>query len=48
MLAPSGGDVLVWGHSVRSPSGLRAARAITGVCPQFDILWPEVRQRVEL
>jgi hypothetical protein len=39
----SGGDALVCGHSVRSPSGLSAARAVTGVCPQFDVLWPQVR-----
>eukprot|EP00983_Pelagomonas_calceolata_P058654 1145582-Pelagomonas_calceolata.AAC.6 len=38
----SGGDALVWGHSVRGPSGLSAARAITGVCPQFDVLWPQM------
>ncbi|KAF5839339.1 hypothetical protein DUNSADRAFT_1022 [Dunaliella salina] len=38
----SGGDALVWGHSVRGPSGLSAARALTGVCPQFDVLWPQL------
>lgn len=33
-LSPSGGDALVWGHSVRSQQGLKRARALAGVCPQ--------------
>ncbi|KXZ55558.1 hypothetical protein GPECTOR_2g1107 [Gonium pectorale] len=38
-LKPSGGDALVCGHSVADAAGLEAARALTGICPQFDVLW---------
>ncbi|KAJ6418384.1 hypothetical protein OIU84_001705 [Salix udensis] len=35
----TGGDALVYGHSVRSTIGMSGIRQIIGVCPQFDILW---------
>ncbi|KAJ6676813.1 ABC TRANSPORTER A FAMILY MEMBER 1-RELATED [Salix viminalis] len=35
----TGGDALVYGHSVRSTVGMSGIRQIIGVCPQFDILW---------
>ncbi|KAF9671485.1 hypothetical protein SADUNF_Sadunf12G0052600 [Salix dunnii] len=35
----TGGDALVYGHSVRSTIGMSGIRKIIGVCPQFDILW---------
>ncbi|KAH8487102.1 hypothetical protein H0E87_025902 [Populus deltoides] len=35
----TGGDALVYGHSVRSTVGMSGIRKIIGVCPQFDILW---------
>lgn len=38
----SAGDALVFGHSIRTTAGLAGVRAVTGVCPQFDVLWPEV------
>ncbi|GAX80779.1 hypothetical protein CEUSTIGMA_g8215.t1 [Chlamydomonas eustigma] len=42
---PTGGDALVYGHSVCSDEGMQAARSITGVCPQFDVLWGELTAR---
>uniref|UniRef100_A0A803L938 ABC transporter domain-containing protein n=2 Tax=Chenopodium quinoa TaxID=63459 RepID=A0A803L938_CHEQI len=35
----SGGDALIYDHSVRSSVGMSNIRKIIGVCPQFDILW---------
>ncbi|XP_020242626.1 ABC transporter A family member 2-like [Asparagus officinalis] len=35
----TGGDALIYGHSVRNPIGMTNIRRIIGVCPQFDILW---------
>ncbi|XP_056686465.1 ABC transporter A family member 2 [Spinacia oleracea] len=35
----SGGDALIYEHSVRSSVGMSNIRKIIGVCPQFDILW---------
>lgn len=33
------GDALIYGHSVRSSTGMSNIRKLIGVCPQFDILW---------
>ncbi|CAI9112234.1 OLC1v1012651C1 [Oldenlandia corymbosa var. corymbosa] len=33
------GDALVHGYSVKSTKGMSKIRRMTGVCPQFDILW---------
>ncbi|KAK7281814.1 hypothetical protein RIF29_10111 [Crotalaria pallida] len=33
------GDALIYGHSIRSSTGMANIRKIIGVCPQFDILW---------
>ncbi|KAI3943513.1 hypothetical protein MKW92_035273 [Papaver armeniacum] len=38
----TGGDALIYGYSVRSSIGMTNIRRIIGVCPQFDILWPEI------
>lgn len=40
MLAPSAGDARIGGASILT--SMRAIRANLGVCPQFDILWPEI------
>ncbi|KAG2491877.1 hypothetical protein HYH03_009829 [Edaphochlamys debaryana] len=47
-LRPSSGEALVRGHSLASPAGLEAARAATGLCPQFDCCWPELSGREHL
>jgi len=33
------GDALIYGHSIKSTSGMSNIRSLIGVCPQFDILW---------
>ncbi|XP_027352549.1 ABC transporter A family member 2 isoform X3 [Abrus precatorius] len=33
------GDALIYGHSIRSSTGMSNIRKLIGVCPQFDILW---------
>ncbi len=48
MAQPTAGDVLVFGRSVRSAADLAAVRRLTGVCPQFDVLWPELTAREHL
>ncbi|XP_058181547.1 ABC transporter A family member 2-like isoform X1 [Rhododendron vialii] len=35
----TGGDALVYGHSIRSSVGMSSIRKLIGVCPQFDVLW---------
>ncbi|KAL8465010.1 hypothetical protein ACS0TY_034479 [Phlomoides rotata] len=35
----TGGDALIYGNSIRSPTGMSTIRRMIGVCPQFDILW---------
>ncbi len=32
----------MYGNSIRNPGGMAAARGMTGVCPQFDVLWGEL------
>lgn len=48
MLKPSSGDAFVNGHSILEEMGV--IRQSLGVCPQFDILWPDitVREHLEL
>jgi len=48
MLEATSGDAYVHGHSVSTDMG--AIRQNLGVCPQFDILWPDitVREHLEL
>ncbi|XP_043704169.1 ABC transporter A family member 2-like [Telopea speciosissima] len=39
-IAPvTGGDALIYGHSIRSAVGMSTIRKMIGLCPQFDILW---------
>ncbi|KAL1317961.1 hypothetical protein HN51_070199 [Arachis hypogaea] len=33
------GDALIYGHSIRSSTGMSNIQKLIGVCPQFDILW---------
>ena len=40
MIAPTSGDAFVGGKSITSDIG--GIRADLGVCPQFDILWPDL------
>ncbi|XP_058181556.1 ABC transporter A family member 11-like [Rhododendron vialii] len=35
----TGGDALVYGHSIRSSVGMSSIRKLIGVCPQFDVFW---------
>ncbi|PIN20633.1 Lipid exporter ABCA1 [Handroanthus impetiginosus] len=35
----TGGDALIYGHSIRSSTGMSNIRRMIGVCPQFDVLW---------
>ena len=45
---PSQGDALVCGLSVRDPPSLDRVRALTGICPQFDVLWGPLTGREHL
>jgi ABC-type multidrug transport system ATPase subunit len=42
------GDVLVYGDSIGTYAGMGDVRQIMGVCPQFDVLWPELTGREHL
>uniref|UniRef100_J3MSS8 ABC transporter domain-containing protein n=1 Tax=Oryza brachyantha TaxID=4533 RepID=J3MSS8_ORYBR len=46
----TGGDAMIYGHSVRSTAGMANIRRMIGVCPQFDILWDALtaREHMEL
>ena len=46
MLPPTSGDAFVHGQSILH--GMTAIRQSLGVCPQFDILWPEISVREHL
>lgn len=48
MLNPTGGDALIYGRSILG--NMKSIRQNLGVCPQFDILWPDisVREHLEL
>lgn len=47
-LPPTYGDALVYGQSIRSTGGMNKIRSQMGVCPQFDVLWPELSGREHL
>jgi len=38
----TGGDALIYGEAISSEGGLDRVRPLMGVCPQFDVLWPEL------
>jgi ABC-type multidrug transport system ATPase subunit len=40
VFAPTAGDAYVFGYSVKRQ--LRKVQSMMGICPQHDILWPEV------
>ncbi len=40
MIAPTSGDAVINGMSIRDQMG--RIRQSLGVCPQFDILWPNI------
>jgi ABC-type multidrug transport system ATPase subunit len=44
----SGGAALIYGNSIKGEAGLDAVRPLMGVCPQFDVLWPELSGREHL
>ncbi|KAK3266229.1 hypothetical protein CYMTET_25133, partial [Cymbomonas tetramitiformis] len=48
LLEPTSGTVCINGHSISS--GMGAIRRSLGLCPQYDILWPEitVKEHLEL
>jgi ABC-type multidrug transport system ATPase subunit len=41
-MRPTAGDALIYGHSILRPGGMDSARSLMGVCPQFDVLFPEL------
>jgi ABC-type multidrug transport system ATPase subunit len=43
MIAPTSGDAVINGMSIRDHMG--TIRQNLGVCPQFDILWPDITVR---
>jgi ABC-type multidrug transport system ATPase subunit len=43
MIAPTSGDAVINGMSIRDHMG--TIRQNLGVCPQFDILWPDISVR---
>ncbi|GLC70789.1 hypothetical protein PLESTF_001033400 [Pleodorina starrii] len=47
-IRPTSGEALVYGTSVLDPAGLDAARSLTGICPQFDVLWGALSGREHL
>ncbi len=40
MIAPTSGDAVINGLSIRD--SMATIRQSLGVCPQFDILWPDI------
>ena len=48
MLLPSEGDATVYGHSVVSSKGVEEVRAISGVCPQHDIIFTSLTVKENL
>jgi len=44
-LMPSAGEAVVYGELLQSAGGLDRIRAMMGVCPQFDVLWPMLSGR---
>ncbi|GBG71074.1 hypothetical protein CBR_g8373 [Chara braunii] len=48
VIPTTSGDALVYGDSIRDPSGMNRIRKRMGVCPQFDILWDTMTGREHL
>jgi ABC-type multidrug transport system ATPase subunit len=50
MIAADAGRMGVFGQDLTTKAGMRALRAQLGVCPQHDVLWPEltVREHLEI
>ncbi|KAL6751513.1 hypothetical protein V8C86DRAFT_2775895 [Haematococcus lacustris] len=48
VLPPNFGEALIYGQSIRSTGGINKIRSLMGVCPQFDVLWPELTGREHL
>jgi ABC-type Na+ transport system ATPase subunit NatA len=46
MLQPTSGTAHIGGHDICS--GMAAIRESLGICPQFDILWPDISVREHL
>lgn len=46
LVTPSGGEAVIAGHSVISEPAV--AQGLMGVCPQHDILWPQLTARETL
>ena len=46
LTAPSGGEAEIFGNSIRA--NMPGIRSMMGVCPQHDILWPELTGREHL
>lgn len=40
MLQPTSGTAYIGGHDIRT--NMAAIRQSLGICPQFDILWPDI------
>jgi ABC-type Na+ transport system ATPase subunit NatA len=40
MLQPTSGTAYIGGHNIRT--NMSAIRESLGICPQFDILWPDI------
>ncbi|KAL0485025.1 ABC Transporter A family protein [Acrasis kona] len=48
LFGPTSGDAIVCGHSLRGQNGMDLIRKVLGVCPQHDILFPELTARQHL
>jgi len=46
MLQPTSGTAFIGGHDIRTSMGI--IRQSLGICPQFDILWPDISVREHL
>lgn len=46
LIPPTAGEAYVYGHSISS--GMGAVRHSLGVCPQHDVLWPDLTVREHL
>ena len=46
LIAPTSGTVTIYGDSLEG--GVSSIRKSLGLCPQYDILWPEITVREHL
>jgi ATP-binding cassette subfamily A (ABC1) protein 3 len=46
LLSPTSGDALIFGNSIITD--MDEIRKVMGVCPQYDILWPQMTGREHL